>query len=45
MTFPLVVDTGLVKQLVERNDPSPAKPTIYDAWTFEKNLIQTMQQR
>ena len=36
MTFPLVVDTGLVKQLVERNDPSPAKPTIYDAWTFEK---------
>ena len=36
MTFPLVVDTGLVKQLVERNDPSPAKPTIYDAWTFEE---------
>ena len=26
----------LLKQLAERNDPSRAKPTIYDAWTLEK---------
>ena len=31
-----VVDTGLIKQIVERNDPSSAKSTIYDAWTFEE---------
>ena len=31
-----VVDTGLIKQIVEGNDPSSAKSTIYDAWTFEE---------
>ena len=31
-----MVDLALIEQLVDRNNPAPAKPHIYDAWDGEK---------